>query len=78
MDTMPVATLVYGRRAHIISWTAIPATSSPQALSPRKSIKGYNLLQWNDDGVDYWAASDLNVAELQTFARMFRAAVSGH
>jgi anti-sigma factor RsiW len=77
IDTMPVATLVYGRRAHIISLSAIPAASSPQAVSPRKAIKGYNVVQWSDDGVDYWAASDLNAGELQTFARMFRAAVSG-
>jgi anti-sigma factor RsiW len=78
IDTMPVATLVYGRRAHIISLSAIPATSSSQAVSPRKAIKGYNLVQWSEDGVDYWAASDLNAGELQTFARLFQAAVSGH
>jgi anti-sigma factor RsiW len=78
IDTMPVATLVYGRRAHIISLSAIPAESSPQAVSARKAIKGYNIVQWNDDGVDYWAASDLNTGELHTFARLFQAAVSGH
>jgi anti-sigma factor RsiW len=77
IDTMPVATLVYGRRAHIISLTAIPAAASPQPVSPRKAIKGYNLVQWSDEGIDYWAASDLNSAELQTFARLFRTAVSG-
>jgi anti-sigma factor RsiW len=75
IDTVPVATLVYGRRAHIISLSAIPAATSPQAVSPHKPIKGYNLVQWNDDGVDYWAASDLNAGELQTFARLFQAAV---
>jgi anti-sigma factor RsiW len=75
IDTMPMATLVYGRRAHIISLSAIPAASSPQAVSPRKAIKGYNLVQWNEDGVEYWAASDLNAGELQTFARLFQAAV---
>jgi anti-sigma factor RsiW len=78
IDTMPVATLVYGRRAHIISLSAIPAAATPQAVSPRKAIKGYNVVQWSEDDVDYWAASDLNAAELQTFASLFRAAVSGH
>jgi anti-sigma factor RsiW len=75
IDTMPLATLVYGRRAHIISLSAIPAATSPQAVSPHKPIKGYNLVQWSDDGVDYWATSDLNASELQTFARLFQAAV---
>ena len=78
IDTMPVATLVYGRRAHIISLSAIPAASSPQTVSPRKAIKGYNLVQWSEDGLEYWAASDLNAGELQTFARLFQTAVAGH
>jgi anti-sigma factor RsiW len=46
-------------------------------VSVQKSIKGYNLVKWSEDGVEYWAASDLNAAELQTFARLFQAAVSG-
>jgi anti-sigma factor RsiW len=77
IDTMPVATLIYGRRAHVISLSAIPAASSAQTVAPRKAIKGYNLVEWSDDGVNYWAASDLNARELQTFARLFQAAVSG-
>jgi anti-sigma factor RsiW len=46
-------------------------------VSVRKSIRGYNLVNWSEDGVDYWAASDLNAAELQTFARLFRSTLSG-
>jgi anti-sigma factor RsiW len=46
-------------------------------LSVRKSIKGYNLVNWSEDGVDYWAACDLNAGELETFARLFRSALSG-
>jgi anti-sigma factor RsiW len=78
IDTVPMATLVYGRRAHILSLSAIPAAATPQAVSPRKAIKGYNVLQWSEDEVHYWAVSDLNAAELQTFASLFRAGVSGH
>jgi anti-sigma factor RsiW len=77
IHTMPMATLVYGRRAHIISLSAIPSTSSSQAVSRPKAIKGYNIVQWTEDGLDYWAASDLNAGELQTFARLFGAG-SGH
>jgi anti-sigma factor RsiW len=76
IGTTPVATLVYGRRLHLISLSAMPAAGSPHALSPPKSIKGYNLVQWSQGGVDYWAASDLNPSELDTFTRLFRAALS--
>jgi anti-sigma factor RsiW len=77
IDAAPVATLVYGRRLHLISLSAMPAASSPQVLSARRAIKGYNLVQWNHGGVDYWAASDLNAGELESFARLFRTALAG-
>jgi anti-sigma factor RsiW len=78
IDTTPVATLIYGRRLHLISLSALPAASTPHVLSPRRSIKGYNLVQWSEGGVDYWAASDLNASELDTFAGSFRTVLSSH
>jgi anti-sigma factor RsiW len=77
IDTTPVASLVYGRRLHLISLSVLPSARSSQEVSVQKSIKGYNLVKWSEDGVEYWAASDLNATELQTFARLFQAAVSG-
>jgi anti-sigma factor RsiW len=68
----PVPTLVYGRRQHVISLTAIPGggvTTTPRAA---QGTVGFNLIRWTDDGVSYWAVSDLNPAELGTFARLFR------
>lgn len=72
VDTKPVATLVYGRRLHLISLAAVPSTGAAQEPSARKPIKGTNLVHWNKDGVAYWAASDLNQKELTEFARMFQ------
>ena len=77
IETCPVPTLVYGRRLHLISLSAVLSASSPQGLSVRRSIRGYNLVNWSEDGVDYWAASDLSAGELETFARLFRSALSG-
>ena len=77
IETSPVATLVYGRRLHLISLSAMPSARRPQGLSVRRSIRGYNLVNWSEDGVDYWAASDLSAGELETFARLFRSALSG-
>jgi anti-sigma factor RsiW len=77
IDTTPVATLVYGRRLHLISLSAVPSARGYQEVSVHKSIRGYNLVNWSENGVNYWAASDLNAAELQTFARLFRSTLSG-
>ena len=69
----PVPTLVYRRREHIISLTALPAAVAPSITSRTPpSVVGFNLVTWTADDVSYWAVSDLNSGELETFARLFR------
>ena len=76
INTQPAATLIYGRRAHLISLSAIPSTDAKSNIAARGSIKGINLVGWSDGQTKYLAASDLNPAELAEFARLF-AAVTG-
>lgn len=66
----PVPSLVYSRRQHVISVSAIPDASV--AIDKSQSVRGFNVIAWTADGVTYWAVSDLNPGELQTFARLFR------
>jgi len=39
-----------------------------------KSVKrqGYNLFHWDNSGVEYWAISGLNEAELRQFAEIIQ------
>ena len=69
---VPVATLVYRLRQHLISLTAVPGGKAIAATP--KDIAGYNLLSWSEDGTAYSAVSDLAAADLETFAKAFRAA----
>jgi anti-sigma factor RsiW len=69
----PVPTLVYRRRLHTISLVALPAAGAAQAPSTRTD-SGYNVMTWVDGDIRYVATSDLNAAELNTFARLFRTA----
>jgi anti-sigma factor RsiW len=68
----PVATLVYRVRQHLISLSEVPAGRTI-AISPGQ-IGGYNIVSWTDNGVAYWAVSDVAAADLDTFAKAFRAA----
>jgi len=77
IDNTPVPTLVYGRRLHIISLSAIPDEGRGDGAAARRSINGYNVLSWRENGVSYWAVSDLGVGELETFAQLFRKAPTG-
>jgi anti-sigma factor RsiW len=69
---VPVPTLVYRHNQHLISLTAIPATSVNAPA--RQTIAGFNVLDWSDNGVRYWAVSDIAAADLDNFAKAFRAA----
>jgi len=40
----------------------------------RRSAGGYNVVQWTENGVAYWAVSDTAVAELDDFVQNFRTA----
>jgi anti-sigma factor RsiW len=69
---VPVPTLIYRHREHLISLTAVPATA---VKSPaRRAIAGFNVLDWSDNSVHYWAVSDLGATDLDGFAKAFRAA----
>jgi anti-sigma factor RsiW len=73
IGTELVPALVYGRRKHVISVFVMPRASRSERLAALPSIKGYNLVRWTVGDIDYWAASDLNSTELETFGRLFEA-----
>jgi anti-sigma factor RsiW len=68
----PSPTLVYHRRKHVIGVTAVLAPDSAEMAPRLANAEGYNLVQWIDGGVVYWAVSDLNAQELQEFVGLFR------
>lgn len=68
----PVPTLVYRHRQHLISLVAVPIANGASSTA-RRTIAGYNVLSWNDDGTAYWVVSDLGTGDLDAFAKAFRA-----
>ena len=70
----PVPTLVYRLRRHLISLSAMPAGHAAVIAAGPRTVAGYNTLSWTDNGVTYWAVSDVAAADLDKFAKAFRAA----
>lgn len=68
-----VAVLVYRRRLHIINLfiRPVPAVASPLAGSGHRA--GYNLVRWTHQGLEYWAISDVDARDLDSFRQAFRA-----
>ena len=72
LDGKAVAALVYQRRQHRINVFVLPvAGTAPGDLT--RSIHGYNVIAWNEAGMQMWAVSDLNVLELDRLHRLLQA-----
>lgn len=67
-----VAALVYRRRQHVINVFTWPAASADGGGEVRLARDGYNLLQWTDGPMTYWAASDVSAVELDRLRDLYR------
>jgi anti-sigma factor RsiW len=74
VNSRPVAALVYRHRQHVINLFVWPADKAASAAPQTSSKQGYNLLHWERDGMTFWAISDLNPADIKTFADTYASA----
>jgi anti-sigma factor RsiW len=72
LDNRPVAALVYQRRKHFINLFSWPTTSTDSKAQEMVTRQGYHLLHWIDGDFTYWAVSDVNVNDLQSFKQVFQ------
>jgi anti-sigma factor RsiW len=78
LDNRPVAALVYQRRKHFINLFVWPAAAGADGAIKAMSRQGYQLLHWADSDFNYWAVSDVNANDLQTFKQQFEGQMSHH
>ena len=71
LDGKTVAALVYQRNKHPINLFITPAPASRNTSPTVMTRRGYNVLSWTNNGMKYWAVSDLNQAELRQFKQLF-------
>jgi anti-sigma factor (TIGR02949 family) len=72
LDNQKVVALVYHRHQHRINvfiWPTIPDMKAAPRVLTRQ---GYHLISWTQDGLTYWAISDVNEKELQEFVELLR------
>jgi anti-sigma factor RsiW len=72
LNERPVAALVYRRKQHTINLFVWPSSSTAAHDVKLLSRQGFNMTEWSESGMQYWAVSDLNSGELQTFTQLLR------
>lgn len=67
-----VPAIVYRRRLHTINLFVWPGR--PGGTAGTVHFDGYNLVQWEKDGLEHYAVSDIGTADLVQFRQAFLAA----
>ena len=70
----PVAALVYRGGTHPINLLVWPAKEAGDADTKIETRNGFTTLHWRQNGLEFWAVSDLEQSQLESFGRLWRAA----
>ena len=68
----PIAALVYQRDKHIIDLFVWPAKGNSSPPPDTAQRQDYNVVHWTEDGMVFWAVSDVEIGQLQNFAETWR------
>jgi anti-sigma factor RsiW len=75
VDGEPVAAIVYQRRKHVINLFVAQHLGTKRPKTIAKIIQGYNCRHWSQDGLDFWAVSDIVGDELDEFVQKIASAL---
>jgi anti-sigma factor (TIGR02949 family) len=75
IDGEPVASVVYQRRKHVINLFVAQRLGAEHATVTARTVQGYNVRHWTEQGLDFWAVSDLDPIELGEFVQKVSAAL---
>jgi anti-sigma factor RsiW len=65
------AAIVYRRRNHVINLFVSRHAGPEHGRAASEVRHGFNIRHWTDEGLDFWAISDINAGELDEFCRKF-------
>jgi len=75
VDCEAMAAIVYKRRKHLINLCVGPRLGGAPRGAKTAMVQGFNVYHWTQDGLGFWAVSDINADELAEFGRSVADAV---
>lgn len=76
VERRDVAALDYRRRQHVINVFVWPTEHENGGHIGSQTRETYNIEHWRTDGLEWWAVSDLNAAELKQFSELMQKAAA--
>jgi anti-sigma factor RsiW len=73
LDASVVPALVYKRRLHTINLFIRPEGGASALTGFATTRRGFSIVHWTDNGLEYWAVSDVNARDLRSFEVAFKA-----
>jgi anti-sigma factor RsiW len=71
----PVAAIIYQRRKHVINLFVAQRLGNEHAGIGSRTVQGYNVRRWSEQGLDFWAVSDLAGDELDELVQKISGAL---
>ena len=62
----------YQRGKHIIDVYVWPEAATAASRPTTDELNGYNVVHWTQDGMTFWAVSDVEPGQLRAFAAAWR------
>lgn len=74
IDGRAIGAIVYRRRTHVINLFVAQAPNMETRPARIETVQGFNIRRWSEQGLNYWAVSDINSEELADFGSKFESA----
>ena len=75
LDARAIGAVVYKRRQHVINLFVAQTASTERKPAKMETMQGFSVLRWSEQGMNFWAVSDIGADELNEFGAMFVAAL---
>jgi anti-sigma factor RsiW len=77
VDARTIGAVVYRRRQHIINLFVAQTADAEHQTARMEAMQGFNVRRWSEQGMKFWAVSDIAPDELTEFGEKFEAALRG-
>jgi anti-sigma factor RsiW len=75
LDARAIGAVVYRRRQHVINLFVAQTANTERKTAKMETMQGFNVRRWSEQGMNFWAVSDIGPDELTEFGDKFEAAL---